>query len=49
MDQEVENGSFTILVSNAQEMAEAATGDKVRILQKIKSKRKSLFTTGEGN
>jgi hypothetical protein len=49
MAQEAEHGSFTIPVSNAQEMIDAATSVKVRIVREIKSEGKSLVTTGKGD
>jgi hypothetical protein len=49
MEQEAEQGSFTISISKAQERTEAATGVTVRTVRKIKSEGKSLVTTGQGN
>jgi hypothetical protein len=45
MEQEAEQGSFTIPISKANERTEAATGVTVRTVQKIKSEGKSLVTT----
>jgi hypothetical protein len=41
MEQEEEQGSFTIPISKAQERTEATTGVKVHTVQKIKSEGKS--------
>jgi coenzyme F420-reducing hydrogenase beta subunit len=49
MEQESEQGSFTVPISKAQEMTEAMTGVKVHTVQKIKSEGKSHVTTVQGN
>jgi hypothetical protein len=49
VEQDGEQGSFSVPISKAQEKTETATGVNVRSVRRIKSEGKSLVVTGQGN